>query len=320
MGGALVVPPDGGAQNPSTWAELVLAHGVTLWNSVPMVADLMITASPEPARQLASLRLVLLSGDWIPLALPPRLRDVHAPDCQIVSLGGATEAAIWSIYHVIERIEPDSISIPYGYPLGNQRFYVLKPDLAPCPVHTPGKLFIAGDGLAQRYWNNDEETAARFGVHPVTGERLYDTGDRGRYQPDGSIEFLGRQDTQVKLRGFRIELGEIETQMLAHPRVESAAIVFVSDSGRQQFVGCFVAPGGGDQDAVRSWLADRVPEYMVPATLIRLDGLPLTSNGKLDRKALAALRPQTKAGEKHESQLTSAGALDLRQGRGFARH
>ncbi len=223
-----------------------------------------------------------------------------------MSLGGATEAAIWSIYHVIERIEPDWISVPYGRPLGNQRFYVLKPDLGPCPVHTPGKLFIAGHGLAQRYWNNDEETAARFVVHPVTGERLYDTGDWGRYQPDGSIEFLGRQDTQVKLRGFRIELGEIETQLLAHPRVESAAVAFVSESGRQQLVGCFVARGGCHQDELRSWLADRVPEYMVPATLIRLDALPLTSNGKLDRKALGALRPRPKEGEKHETQLTSA--------------
>ena len=305
-GGALVVPPEGGSQNPSAWAQLVLAHGVTLWNSVPMLADLMLTASSSQARELASLRLVLLSGDWIPLALPPRLWDVLPPGCQIVSLGGATEAAIWSIYHVIERIEPDWISIPYGRPLGNQRFYVLKPDLGPCPIHTPGKLFIAGDGLAQGYWNNDEETAARFVVHPVTGERLYDTGDWGRYQPDGSLEFLGRQDTQVKLRGFRIELGEIETQMLAHPRVESAVVVFVSESGRQQLVGCFVAPGGCDEDELRSWLADRVPEYMVPATLIRLDALPLTSNGKLDRKALVALRPQTKAREKHESQVTSA--------------
>ncbi len=305
-GGALVVPHKGGSQNPSAWAQLVLAHGVTLWNSVPMLADLMLTASSEPARELASLRLVLLSGDWIPLALPPRLRDVLPPACQIVSLGGATEAAIWSIYHVIERIEPDWISVPYGRPLGNQRFYVLKPDLGPCPVHTPGKLFIAGHGLAQRYWNNDEETAARFVVHPVTGERLYDTGDWGRYQPDGSIEFLGRQDTQVKLRGFRIELGEIETQLLAHPRVESAAVAFVSESGRQQLVGCFVARGGCHQDELRSWLADRVPEYMVPATLIRLDALPLTSNGKLDRKALGALRPRPKEGEKHETQLTSA--------------
>jgi non-ribosomal peptide synthetase component F len=192
------------------------------------MSELMLAASPAPQAQLASLRLVLLSGDWIALALPPRLRAALAEDCQLISLGGATEAAIWSILHPIADIQPDWLSIPYGRPLANQRFHVLKPDLSPCPIHSPGRLFIAGAGLAEGYWRNPDETASRFVRHPATGERLYDTGDLGRYRPDGEIEFLGRQDNQVKLRGFRIELGEIEAQMLRHPAVEAAAVLLVA--------------------------------------------------------------------------------------------
>jgi amino acid adenylation domain-containing protein/non-ribosomal peptide synthase protein (TIGR01720 family) len=295
-GGAIVIPPVEGAQNPAAWADLVQEHGVTLWNSVPMVAELMLAASPAPQAQLASLRLVLLSGDWIALALPPRLRAALAEDCQLISLGGATEAAIWSILHPIADIQPDWLSIPYGRPLANQRFHVLKPDLSPCPIHTPGRLFIAGAGLAEGYWRNPDETASRFVRHPATGERLYDTGDLGRYRPDGEIEFLGRQDNQVKLRGFRIELSEIEAQMLRHPAVEAAAALLVADGDRRQLVGYYVA-GPGTETDLRAWLEDRLPDYMTPTALIRLDALPLTGNGKLDRKALAALRPIASTGD-----------------------
>ncbi|MGE0725138.1 MAG: amino acid adenylation domain-containing protein, partial [Alphaproteobacteria bacterium] len=219
-----------------------------------------------------------------------------AEDCKLISLGGATEAAIWSILHPIADIQPDWLSIPYGRPLANQRFHVLKPDLSPCPIHTPGRLFIAGAGLAEGYWRNPDETASRFVRHPATGERLYDTGDLGRYRPDGEIEFLGRQDNQVKLRGFRIELGEIEAQMLRHPAVEAAAVLLVADGGRRQLVGYYVAGPGSEAD-LRAWLEDRLPDYMTPTALIRLEALPLTGNGKLDRKALAALRPIASAGD-----------------------
>ncbi|WP_203226074.1 non-ribosomal peptide synthetase [Novosphingobium pentaromativorans] len=295
-GGAIVIPPVEGAQDPAVWADLIRVHDVTVWNSVPMVAELMLAATPAPQVHLASLRLVLLSGDWIPLALPPRLRTALAEDCQLISLGGATEAAIWSILHPIVQIQPDWISIPYGRPLANQHFHVLKPDLSPCPVYTPGRLFIAGAGLAEGYWRNREETASRFVRHPATGERLYDTGDLGRYRPDGEIEFLGRQDNQVKLRGFRIELGEIEAQMLRHPAVEAAAVLLVADGSRRQLVGYYVAGACAEAD-LRAWLEDRLPDYMTPTALVRLDALPLTRNGKLDRKALMAWRPIALAGD-----------------------
>ncbi|MBK5066423.1 non-ribosomal peptide synthetase, partial [Paraburkholderia domus] len=239
-GGAVVVPDVDGQRNPIRWAEAVHDHGVTLWNSVPALADLMLTAAGDSANALLDgLRMVMLSGDWIPVALLPRL-SAAAPDARLLSLGGATEASVWSILHLVDATDATRPSVPYGKPLRNQRFHVLKPDFSPCPVHVTGKLFIAGDGLALGYWNNPEETAARFVRHPVTGERLYDTGDLGRYMPNGEIEFLGREDHQVKLRGFRVELGEIEAQLCTLPRVASAAASVLGDDECTRRIVAFV--------------------------------------------------------------------------------
>ncbi len=212
---------------------------MTIWNSVPALAELMLSAADHDTALLASLRLMMLSGDWIPVALAGRIRK-QLPACRLFSLGGATEASIWSILYPIEHVDPQWVSIPYGKPLRNQTFHVLKDDLAPCPIHTTGKLFIGGIGLAMGYWNNPEQTAARFITHPLTGERLYDTGDLGRYRPDGAIEFLGREDAQVKLRGFRIELGEIEAALAKHPQVHSAVALVQTQGGSQRLVAYLV--------------------------------------------------------------------------------
>jgi amino acid adenylation domain-containing protein len=240
-GGAVVVPAVHSNQNPITWAEAVHRHQVTLWNSVPALAELMLSAAgSDPAALLTSLRLMMLSGDWIPIALAERIRK-QLPACRLFSLGGATEASIWSIFHPIEQVDPHWVSIPYGKPLRNQTFHVLKNDLAPCPIHTTGKLFIGGAGLASGYWNDPEQTQARFLRHPQTGQRLYDTGDLGRYRPDGSIEFLGRDDAQIKLRGFRIELGEIQAALSKHPQVQSAVALVQKQDGLQRLV-AYVVP------------------------------------------------------------------------------
>ena len=225
-GGTLVLPDRSRDKDVGHWIELVTKHEVTMWNSVPIIAQLLVddlTLTPRPSA-IASLRLVLMSGDWIPLSLPGRLK-AQCPDALLVSLGGATEASIWSIVHVIDRVDDTWRSIPYGTPLGNQRFHVLGPDLSPAPDWVAGGLFIAGDGLAKGYWRDERATAQAFFEHPVTGERLYRTGDLGRYWPDGTIEFLGREDTQVKIHGHRIELGEIEAALRKDARVRDAVVV-----------------------------------------------------------------------------------------------
>ncbi|MEV0262290.1 amino acid adenylation domain-containing protein [Streptomyces sp. NPDC050617] len=224
-GGALVLPEPERRTDPSHWAELIEAHGITLWNSVPALMG-MLAAYLEsgPGHDLSTLRLALLSGDWVPVTLPDTLAAL-LPNLRTVALGGATEASIWSNYHVCEGSYAGRRSVPYGLPLANQGFRVLDAESRDRPVWVPGELYISGDGLAQGYLGDPEATAHRFLTHPADGQRLYRTGDLGRYLPGGEIEFLGRQDTQVKVRGHRIELGEIETALQEHPAVAAAAAV-----------------------------------------------------------------------------------------------
>ncbi|MFC9331201.1 amino acid adenylation domain-containing protein [Kitasatospora sp. NPDC057015] len=225
VGGALVLPDPRRRSDPSHWAELIASHGVTLWNSVPALMQMLSSyLASEPGRELPTLRLALLSGDWIPLTLPDEITE-RLPGLQVVGLGGATEAAIWSVHHVYAGLRPDWRSIPYGRPLANQGFRLLDEQLRDRPVHAVGELYISGDGLALGYLGDPETTAQRFVRHPIDGQRLYRTGDFGRYLPGGEIEFLGREDTQVKIRGHRIELGEIEAALLEHPAVAAAGAV-----------------------------------------------------------------------------------------------
>ncbi|TMC24044.1 MAG: amino acid adenylation domain-containing protein, partial [Chloroflexi bacterium] len=224
-GGTIVLPPAGSQRDPALWLELLARERVTLWNSVPALLEMLLaltSASPLTLQQ-SSLRLALISGDWIPLSLPARVKE-SVPTLQLISLGGATEASIWSIMYPIEHVEPSCESIAYGKPLCNQHFHVLNERLEPCPVWVAGQLYIGGIGLARGYWRDEAKTQASFLIHPHTGQRLYRTGDMGRYWPDGNIEFLGREDFQVKIAGHRIELGEIEAALLEHPAVSNAVV------------------------------------------------------------------------------------------------
>ncbi|HEX9669309.1 MAG TPA: amino acid adenylation domain-containing protein [Thermoanaerobaculia bacterium] len=226
-GGTVVVPEPWALRDPSHWWELMVREGVTLWSSVPALLEMLVVYLEGRGERLPeSLRLVLLSGDWIPLDLPGRVRRL-APNARVVSLGGATEASIWSILHPIDEVDPSWASIPYGRPMLNQTFHVLDAGLERRPVGVPGELYIGGVGVARGYWRDEERTAASFLRHPRTGERLYRTGDLGRMLPTGEIEFLGREDNQVKVLGHRIELGEIEAALETHPRVRSAVAAAV---------------------------------------------------------------------------------------------
>jgi amino acid adenylation domain-containing protein/thioester reductase-like protein len=227
-GGALVMP--GSRVDPEEWLELARRHRVTVWNSVPALMQMLVEVAEGGAAAAPELdlRLVMLSGDWIPVQLPKRLRALW-PGARVVSLGGATEASIWSIAYEVEEVEASWESIPYGYPLANQRFHVLDERMEARPEWVTGQLYIGGEGLAREYWRDEEKTRSSFIEEPRTGERLYRTGDLGRYRPDGSIEFLGREDTQVKVHGFRVELGEIEAALARHPNVQAAAVTATDD-------------------------------------------------------------------------------------------
>lgn len=282
-GAAVVVPDEDHHLEPPHWIALVRRHGVTIWNSVPMYVD-MWEQSRQPLREL---RLFMLSGDKIPVDLPQRVRALM-PGIAMWSLGGATEGSIWSIWYEIGEVDPTWATIPYGRAMTNQEMYVLDAGLNHCPPFMTGRVFIGGVGVAKGYWHDPAKTDAAFIVHPVTGKRIYDTGDLGRWLPDGNIEFLGRADFQVKINGFRVELGEIEGALLALPGVKSA-IVDAQDQpgGRSKCLVAYLAGDGAlEPETMRAALQDRLPYYMIPRFFVRLDEVPLSGNGKVDRKAL----------------------------------
>ena len=297
-GAALVLPQAQRRGDPGHWAELAAAHKVTLWNSVPAQMQMLmslIDGQPGVAAQLATLRLVMLSGDWIPLSLPPQLR-ARCPAARLVSLGGPTETAIWCVWHPIGESAPGAASIPYGTPLDNHRLYILNDSLEDCPDWVAGQMYIGGAGLALGYANDAARTAQSFIDHPLSGERLYRSGDMGRYRPDGVIEILGREDRQVKILGHRIELGEVEAAALAQPGVGQAAALVLA--GPSLALAVVAAAGAGEAQlaGLRAGMAARLPDYMVPVQIRQLEALPLSVNGKIDRNALGALLAAAPAG------------------------
>jgi amino acid adenylation domain-containing protein len=303
-GGAVVLPRPGTERDPAHWLDLMERERVSLWNSVPALMRLLVEVA-DGRRELPVLRLVMMSGDWIPITLPQAIQRV-APAARVVSLGGATEGSIWSIYHDIERVAPEWTSIPYGKPLRNQRFYVRDAQHRDCPTWVPGELYIGGLGVAAGYLGDAERTNASFSQCLHSGERLYRTGDLGRYLPDGTIEFLGREDAQVKVAGHRIELEEIESHLARHDAVRAAVVRAVGDRHDKRLVAYVeLEPNGHEleRNALRDYLAERLPGYMVPRQLMFVPAIPLSANGKVDSKALPT--PSLSSDEEEDTPVAS---------------
>jgi len=288
-GASLVYPDPESGQDPAHWLKLILQEKVTIWNSVPALMRLCIEAAERRRVQLPSLRLVMLSGDKIPLDLPAAIRRT-APHADIISLGGATEASIWSILYPIQQVEPTWLTIPYGYPMVNQSWHVRDRNGKDCPMWVPGELCIGGIGLAQGYWQDPEKTERSFPMDSLTGERLYRTGDLGRYLPGGCIEWMGRIDFQVKVQGQRIELGEIEAVLAEHPSVTQAVVALEeTPTRREPRLVAYIVPKEHEQldvTSIESMVQSKLPIHMVPTAWRTLETLPLTANGKVDRKTL----------------------------------
>ncbi|WP_405009714.1 non-ribosomal peptide synthetase [Kitasatospora sp. NBC_01539] len=294
-GAALVLPDATHRPDPAGWADSAVRHGATVWNSVPALVQMLAEVLEQrPRTLLPPVRAFLMSGDWIPTHLPDRLR-AHWPDARIIAMGGATEASIWSNIYEIDRMDPAWRSIPYGVPLRNQTMKVLDHRLELRAPWAVGSIHIGGTGLGRGYWQDTGRTAERFIRHPATGERLYTTGDLGCYRPDGTIEFLGREDRQLKIQGFRVEPGEVEAAICEHPGVRECVVTGTATPGGVRLVALVVADENEDIDsaALRTHLQSRLPHYLVPAQIRVLDRLPLTSNGKVDlASALTSLAAQ----------------------------
>ena len=248
--------------DPEALAAAIVAKGITIWDSAPAALQRLAPFFPQPARG-AALRVVMLSGDWIPLSLPEAVRAAF-PGVRVVSLGGATEAAIWSNWFPIGSLESRWTSIPYGRPIQNARYHVLDARMRPVPIGATGDLYIGGACLAEGYLHRPELTAERFVPDPFSddpGARLYKTGDLARYFDDGELEFLGRADFQVKIRGYRVELGEVEATLAQLEGVRDAVCAAVQDaSGQKSLVGYVVGHEGAslDPEAIKRQLGARL--------------------------------------------------------------
>ena len=288
-GGTVIFPKQETVKNSLHWIELIDKYQITIWNTVPQLADLLIEAIGFSKFALNSLRLFLLSGDYIPLNLPDRIRS-QISNSEVVSLGGATEGSIWSIWYKIKEIQKNWNSIPYGVAMPNQKIYVLDKSGNILPMGAIGEICIGGCGVALGYWHDTERTKNSFFEHQSLG-RLYRTGDYGLLSLEGHFKFIGRNDFQIKMRGYRIELGEIERILNSYPRIKQSVVLAVTNIqtnylDNKYLAAYYVSPDPLQEDEVFTYLNTMLPEYMVPSILVHLKHLPLTINGKLDRSTL----------------------------------
>ncbi|MFF9767190.1 amino acid adenylation domain-containing protein [Streptomyces sp. NPDC014636] len=286
-GGTVVVAPRGHLET-GTLGELLATYSITsLW----LTAGLFRVMAEEVPAAFAGVREVWAGGDVVPPEAVRRIQE-HCPDTTVVNGYGPTETTTFAATHRVRRPYGHPGTIPIGEALDNHRLYVLDPALRLVPAGAPGELYIAGAGLARGYVGRPALTAERFVADPYggPGSRMYRTGDLARWNHEGSLEYLGRADQQVKLRGFRIELGEIETALTAHPCVAQATVIVREDRpGDKRLVAYLVSAGGGvDLGDLRRHTTSALPEYMVPSAFVLLDAIPLTANGKIDRRALPA--------------------------------
>lgn len=278
--GASVLAVDAEQRESATvWVELLRQHRVSILNCVPSLLDMILEAG---GGQLGdSLRAVILGGDWVGADLARRMAR-QVPGCRFAGLGGATETAIHSTICEVSCDPPaDWSTVPFGVPLRNVRCRVVSPSGRDCPDWVPGELWVGGAGVATGYRNDPDRSAQRFVDYD--GMRWYRTGDIARYWPDGTVEFLGRADNQVQIRGHRVELGEVEAALRSVTGVRHAVAVVVGANAPR-----LVAAVVGDVGELTAEIAALVPSYMVPARIVSLDRIPLTANGKLDRRAVIA--------------------------------
>ncbi|HKU41294.1 MAG TPA: amino acid adenylation domain-containing protein, partial [Polyangiales bacterium] len=297
-GATVVVASSERMRDPQQLADSIVRERITIWDSAPAALQRLTPFFPE--RGGDRLRLVMLSGDWIPMSLPDAVRTAF-PRVRVMSLGGATEAAIWSNWFPVGALDPRWTSVPYGRPIQNARYHVLDRYMRPTPLGVPGDLYIGGVCLAEGYLQRPELTAERFVADPFRpGERLYMTGDLARYFDDGELEFLGRADFQVKIRGYRVELGEIEAALNQLPGVREALCSAYTDaSGQKSLVAYVVAKSGTtlDEEDIKKRTRVLLPDFMVPSQVMILPAMPLSANGKVDRKALPS--PTQRATSSH---------------------
>jgi amino acid adenylation domain-containing protein len=310
-GGSLYIAGSEEVRNPERLYELVCREGISFWDSAPAALQQLVPYLDErkEAARDNRLRLVFLSGDWVPVSLPGKLKSVFGTEekgVEVIALGGATEATVWSNYYETGVIPSDWASVPYGKPIQNAKYYILNSSLEPQAIGVAGDLYIGGECLAEGYIGDAELTSARFIGNPYAEGRLYRTGDLARWQESGEMEFLGRRDAQVKIRGYRIELGEVEAQLGSHPLVKSATVTDHRDSSGQRYLcGYYTSGASLTGTELREHLQRRLPDYMIPSYFVQVAAIPVTPNGKVDRRSLPSPQSGVEAGEEYRGAMSS---------------
>ncbi len=291
-GGRLVVVPFMVSRSPEAFYELLANEQVTVLNQTPSAFRQLIQAEEAVGQRELALRYVIFGGEALEMqSLRPWFERHGDRKPRLVNMYGITETTVHVTYRPLSRDDLDSGSV-IGVPIPDLQIYILDAQRQPVPIGVPGEMYVGGAGLAKGYLRRPELTAERFIPNHLTGRpesRLYKTGDLARLLPGRDIEYLGRIDDQVKIRGFRIELGEIESVLCLHPSVREVAVIARDDvPGTKRLVAYLVASAPAEVSALREHLKKKLPEYMVPAAFVFLDKLPLTTNGKIDRKRLPA--------------------------------
>ncbi|MEE3662021.1 amino acid adenylation domain-containing protein [Brenneria sp. g21c3] len=283
-GGLLVLPDEAERKNPEAWSTLINEHRVNSWVSVPAMMEMLLTWSDHKKYHFASLQVVLLGGDWIPLTLAERVRGASSEQTALYSVGGPTETTMWNIAQAITEEEGWS-SVPYGRPIANCTYRILNASLEDVPDWAVGEMYCGGISLARGYLNDEARTQARFITHPESGERLYRTGDLGFYHPDGRIEFVGRQDGQLKVRGNRVEAGEVRARLETWPEI-SRALVYLYEGSLTAALLLYPGQARLNNDELYRRAKAELSAAMVPGIWLQLYALPLTTNAKVDMQAL----------------------------------
>ncbi len=283
-GGTLVVPPSG-LPFPDVLKAALQRHRITI---LLLVSPQLHMAVEQFPKELARVSQLLVGGDVLSPASAARLLP-YLQHTEFLHVYGPTECTLFATWKPIKAADTSRPTIPIGRPLANTQAYVLNEDLAPLPVGIPGDLWLSGDGLADGYLGQPGLTAERFLPDPFgpLGSRIYSTGDLARWLPDGNLEFLGRSDDQVKIRGYRIELGEVDAALAVHPDIRAVATVVRDDTPGGRALAAYLVGDPRISDAeLREFIGARLPSYMIPAAFVWLNELPLTANGKVDRKSL----------------------------------
>ncbi|MFF3671270.1 amino acid adenylation domain-containing protein [Microtetraspora malaysiensis] len=293
FGGEMIICPSEQVGDPRAIADLLEHVDAHLMVTVPALARAVAEEFERSGERPGALRVLMVGSEGWPVADAEQVLARLGPDTVVVNAYGATETTVDS---TVFQLGADPMGqgpyVPVGRPFANTRVYVLDPDMRPAPIGVVGEIYIAGDGVARGYWNQPELTARRFLRDPfIANGRMYRTGDLGRRRPDGNLEIFGRTDDQVKVRGFRVELGEVEAALARHPQVAVAAATGHRDeAGRMRLVG-YIVPiddAASDLAELRAFMAAQVPAQAVPSAFVRLEALPLTASGTLDRRALPA--------------------------------